>query len=125
MPHTQTWVKVNAPVDEGVAELVSALSQIDGLETLESCQGYPGRSNAFVLFRFGTWQECGELMFARILPLLSPDLRASTSLRLQAYDTDHAIGRLDVDPAAVPALAGCIRECAKAGAHRSGCSRGK
>ncbi len=28
--HTEAWVKVNAPVDEGVAEIVALLSTIDG-----------------------------------------------------------------------------------------------
>ena len=29
----------DAPVDEGVAEIVSVLNSVDGLETLQSCQG--------------------------------------------------------------------------------------
>ena len=56
--HRQTSIKVNAQVDEGVAELVSALSEISALETLESCQGGEDRP-AFVIFRFGSWRSCG------------------------------------------------------------------
>jgi hypothetical protein len=40
--HRQVWVKVNAPVDEGVAELVDALSTFPGLSTVASCQGHSG-----------------------------------------------------------------------------------
>ncbi len=52
-PHRQIFVTVNAPIDEGVACLVRALSQIPSLCTISSCQGA-----AFVTFRFGrTLQE--------------------------------------------------------------------
>jgi hypothetical protein len=34
--HEQVWIKVNAPVDAGVAEIVSVLNGVDGLETLQS-----------------------------------------------------------------------------------------
>ena len=32
--HPTTWVKVNAPVDEGIAEIVVLLSEVEGLQTL-------------------------------------------------------------------------------------------
>jgi hypothetical protein len=34
--HREVPVKLNAWVDEGIADLVAALSQVDGLVTLES-----------------------------------------------------------------------------------------
>ena len=103
-PHAQTWVKVNAPVDRAIAELVLALSKIDGLETIESCQDAPGHGNAFVFFRYGTWEECGVLMFDELLPMLEPDLRASVQLILRAYDADSPMGEIIVEPVAIPAL---------------------
>ena len=108
-PHAQTWVKINAPVDEGIAELVSALSEIDGLETIESCQGTPERDNAFVFFRFGTWRDCGSLMFDELLPMLEPDLKASVALTLRAYDADSAMGELSVELVAVQTLSERVR----------------
>lgn len=36
--HRQIWVKVNALVDEGIVELVNALSSFPKLQTYESCQ---------------------------------------------------------------------------------------
>ena len=47
-PHRTVWAAVNAPVDEGIAELVEALSDFPTLSTLNSCEG-----GAFVTFRFG------------------------------------------------------------------------
>jgi len=102
-------VKINAWVDEGIAELVAALSRVKGLETLESCQGDAER-DAFVIFRYGDWRKCGELLFGQILPRMSPDLRADVSLKLQAYDTDTVSGRIMLEPSAVSAFTRCVRE---------------
>lgn len=108
--HREVPVKVNAWVDEGIADLVSALSQLDGLVTLESCQGDAGEYDAFVVFRYGDWRQCGDFLFGRILPQMSSDLRAGVSLKLQAYDTDTALGRITLEPTAVPAFTHCLRE---------------
>ncbi len=108
MRHRETIVKVNAFADEGVAELVVALSGIPGLITLESCQGGEGR-DAFVYFRLGGWMESGHLLFDCLLPSMSPDLRSMVSMRIQAYDTSTATAMISVEPAAVSLLAGCIR----------------
>ena len=90
--HREVPVKVNAWVDEGIADLVAALSEIDGLLTLESCQGDAGERDGFVIFRYGDWHQCGKFLFGKLLPAMSPDLRAAVSLKLQAYDTDTASG---------------------------------
>ena len=58
--HHEVTVKVNAWVDEGIADLVAALSEVEGLVTLESCQGEPARRNAFVMFRFGSGEIVGN-----------------------------------------------------------------
>lgn len=108
--HREVPVKVNAWVDEGIADLVSVLSELEGLVTLESCQGDGGEHDAFVVFRYGDWRQCGEFLFGRILPQMPPDLRADVSLKLQAYDTDTALGRITLESAAVPAFTGCLRE---------------
>lgn len=107
MRHKQVPVQVNAFVDEGVAELVEALSKVPGLVTLESCQGGDGR-DAFVIFRLGSWQEAGSFMFEHLLPAMSPDLRAATALRVQAYDAEMAQGEISIDPCAISSLVQCI-----------------
>ncbi len=62
--HREVFVKVNAPVDEGIAEVVRLLSRIPGLQTIESSQGDPQerRSPAFVLFRLGGWAELSQFL---------------------------------------------------------------
>jgi hypothetical protein len=107
--HKERLVKVNAFVDEGVAPLVEALSSIDGLVTIESCQGDRGGKDAFVIFTLHDWRSTGHFLFEELLPALSPDLRAATAVRLQAYDRDTAHGSITVDPCAVAEVAACIR----------------
>ena len=66
--HPQTWIKVNAPVDEGVAEIVSLLNTVDGLETLQSCQGEPGDREGYVYFSCGNWKRFEEVGIIQPIP---------------------------------------------------------
>jgi hypothetical protein len=50
--HSTINIKVNAPVDRGIAPLVLALNRFDGLLTLDSCEGYKDKP-AYVYFRYG------------------------------------------------------------------------
>jgi hypothetical protein len=106
--HREIPVKVNALVDEGVAPLVEALSEIDDLITIESCQGDRGQQDAYVIFRMHDWRAVGEFLFGRLLPVLPPDIRAVTALRVQAYDADLAHGSIVIDPCAIDAVSRCV-----------------
>lgn len=123
-PHKEIFVKVNAPVDEGIASLVLALSRIPDLITIESCQGGP--QDAFVCFHLGAWQECGDFLYGNLLPALSPDMRGQVALRMQAYDTDVARAFISVDPGAVPELSEAVQTSADQfmSARKSVCSCG-
>lgn len=68
--HQQTWVKVNARVDRGIAGLIAALSSIPGLETLQSCEDDPQSGEAYVYFWYGSWIETCSLLFGKIIPAL-------------------------------------------------------
>jgi hypothetical protein len=117
MSHREVMVKVNAPVDKGVAPLVVALSEDSCVQTIESCEGDEERP-AFVIFRRGNWQECGSFLFDELLASMPDDLRADVSLSLAAYDDDLCHGRIALSPAAIDRLANLIRN-----ARRSACSR--
>ena len=107
--HRQTWVKVNAPVDEGIAQIVEALSAFEGLETIESCQGKPGEGRAFVTFRLGDWQACGRFVFEDLMPKIPSSLRSHVSLSIRAYDSDNAIAALEMHPAVIARVARLLR----------------
>jgi len=108
--HRQVYVKVNAPVDEGVAGLVTALSIFPNLETIESCQGEPDGHNAFVYFKCGNWKDCAAVIFDEIMPALDDDLRAAVSLSVEAIDQYSALAKLAVEPAKIAALVDRIQE---------------
>jgi len=113
--HREMPVKVNAWVDAGIADLVTALSEIDGLVTVESCQGDAGRRNAFVIFRFGSWRDCGELLFDRMLAAMDANLRTDISLSVVGYDPTNCLGRISLPPEAVHSvttLVRSVRRCA-------------
>jgi len=112
-PHKEVEVKVNAVVDEGVADLIVALSDVPGLVTMESCQGGDGQ-DAYVFFVMPDWRQIGEFLFERLLPAMSPDLRSVVALRIQAYDTKFARGSITLDPRAVAELSACVRRASVA-----------
>lgn len=112
--HRSVIVHVNAPVDEGIAPLVMALSEIDGVVTMESCQGHEGQRDAFVVFHMDGWRDCGEFLFERLLTAMSADLRSDVSLRLEAYDTQFARAWITLNPGAIEPLSECVRRLANA-----------
>lgn len=68
--HEQTWVKVNTQVDRKMARIIAALSTIEGLQTLQSCQ-CDRNGEAYVYFTYGTaWERVCHLVFAGLLPAL-------------------------------------------------------
>src|ERR1700683_5790255 len=85
--HVETFVKVNAKVDVGIAPVIAALSEFEGLETVESCEGYSDGPSAFVMFRYGDWRQCGALLFERLLAAMDPNLRADVSLSVIGLGT--------------------------------------
>jgi hypothetical protein len=111
--HAETFVKVNAAVDCGVAELVSALSDIDGLVTIESCEGQPGRAKAFVIFRFRDWRKCGEFLFVHLLNAMDDGLKADVAVSIDAYGIDNSLGRISASPEVVGQVASAVRNVRK------------
>ena len=107
--HKEVAVKVNVFVDEGIAELVAALSEFEGLATLESCQGEPGEADAFVLFRHGDWRQSGAMLFEDLMPALSEELRGQVSLRLESFENGAALGSILIDPDVVDELTKVVR----------------
>lgn len=65
--HEQVWVKTNSHVDRGIAGIVMALSSMEGLETLQSCQE-SHNGDAYVYFWYGNWESVCRLVFDGLLP---------------------------------------------------------
>ena len=87
--HKQVWAKVNAHVDEGIRDLIEALSAFPKLRTFESCQGdveNPIRDDgsegvpAMVFFEYGQhhqahdYQEIADFVLGYLGPALMKEM---------------------------------------------------
>jgi hypothetical protein len=108
--HTQTWVKVNVPVDTGVAEIVSILNRVDGLETLQSCQGDAGREDGYVYFARGNWNTICQFVFETIGPKLKERLDEDANIRIDAVASDMPVAKLSFKAEAANMVASALKE---------------
>lgn len=117
--HRQVWVKVNAQVDAGVAELVSILSAIDGLQTMQSCEGIKGESDAYVYFGCGDADLTAHVLFSHLLPALqNRDIPCTGQVEIfngseptakLAFSAESLANATSALKAAVPSASSCAR----------------
>ena len=108
--HEQVWVKVNAPVDAGVVEIVSVLNTVDGLETLQSCQGDPGERNGYVYFACGDWRRMCEFVFQKIGPTLKSKVDEDVKLTVEATSADSPMAKLSFKAEATGIVVSALKE---------------
>lgn len=108
--HDQTWVKVNAPVDSGVADLVSVLNSLDGLETLQSCQGDVGGRDGYVYFAYGDWHKLCKFVFQTAGPFLKTRFDENVKLTVEATLADAPMAKLSFKAEATSILASALKE---------------
>ena len=106
--HQQKWVKVNAPIDVQIAELVAVLNQVEGLETLQSCQGEPGERQGYVYFSFGEWQNLCRFVFDSIAPRLHPYL--GEDVKLEVIAADRPMAKMSFSAEAIPQVTSALKE---------------
>jgi hypothetical protein len=70
--HHEIPVKVTAWVDEGIARLVLALNALDGVMTLDSCQGDEGGNPARVFFCHRSDARNAVLFVSELAAMLAP-----------------------------------------------------
>jgi hypothetical protein len=130
--HTQTFVKVNAPVDSGISGIVSALSEFPKLETIESCEG--DESNGpWVCFRYGSywnnsWCEIAEFVLGYLSPNLIEMVGDDVQIGIKVKPSGNILGELSIRPGAAPiveaAIKGLAREFSVCQRHNSEFSGG-
>jgi hypothetical protein len=108
--HEQVWVKVNAPVDAGVAEVVSVLNTVEGLETLQSCQGDAGGRPGYVYFACGNWQKMCEFVFRKIGPVLKTKVDEDATLVVEATSADSPMAKLSFKAEATDIVVSALKE---------------
>jgi hypothetical protein len=106
--HEQVWIKVNAPVDRGIAQIVSILNRLDGLRTLDSCEGIPSQTPAHIYFNYGDWRKIGALMFERIGPALWGRLGSDAVVSLEIFNASEPMGKLSFDKEATNMVASLL-----------------
>ena len=115
--HCQIWTKTNAPVDEGVRGIVSALSAFPCLETIESCEGTNDRP-AWCCFRYGAyweqpWRDLAEFVLDWLGPTLAKEVGDSANIRIQVTASGLIMGELSVRPGQARAVETCLRRLAR------------
>jgi len=112
--HTEIPVRVNAWVDEGIAPLVLALNEIDGVWTLSSCErGILGRG--YVDFTYGQdWKELAVLVdeMAGLLVAHPPPHGYGYTLHLEWLGGITPRAQVLVDPERATLLADAITKIA-------------
>ncbi len=115
--HTQSFVKVNAPVDTGLEGIITGLASFPRLETFESCQGDDQRP-AWVCFRYGEywkhpWQELAEFVLGYLAPGLLSEVGDSVSVRIQAVSNENYLGEISIRPRAIGSVETALLKLAR------------
>lgn len=107
--HRQTWVKVNAPVDEGIAPLIEALSQFSGVRTLDSCEGTG--DSAWVCFDCGEedWRELSEFVLSVLGPPLMTEFGDRVELRVIITESGLYRAEMTVAKSVIPAVSQTVK----------------
>lgn len=108
--HEQVWVKVNSQVDRGIASVVSVLNSVDGLQTLDSCEGIHGSKPAHVYFNYGNWQKMGDFMFNRIGPDLWQHFGNEALVSVEMFNGSEPMGKLIFDKEATNVVASILEQ---------------
>jgi hypothetical protein len=103
-------VKVNVPVDAGVAELVSILNCVEGLETLQSCQGDAGGRDGYVYFACGDWRKMCEFVFQKIGPKLKDQADEDATLIVEVTSADSPMAKLSFKAEAIGVIVSALKE---------------
>ena len=112
MNHSEVFIKVNAPCDKGIAPLVTALNEIHGLVTVDSCQNGPW--GAYVFFTYGkTWKELAALLQKISNGLSNPGLPVGFTLTLEWLGSNNKPrARIALEPEHVVVVAEALRKLA-------------
>lgn len=107
--HQQTWIKVNAPIDQGIAPVVALLNEIEGLQTLDSCEGTHGEKPAHVYFYYGDWKCIGRFVFESLGPLLALEAGSVGSVSVEVFNGSLPMGKLTFEAEATDVVASVLQ----------------
>jgi hypothetical protein len=120
MAHVQVWVKVNATVDHGIAQVIAALSRFPTLRTIESCEGDVarriGRRGAWVCFSYGeppSWDGISRFVLRDFGPALARKVGDRAHVRIRVTEGGQILAELTIRPGAIRIVARAIHDLAR------------
>lgn len=117
MNHKQVWTKVNTNVDEGIKNLVDALSLFPRLRTLSSCQCLSD-NRAMVNFcygedSYGAWRDLSEFVLGWFGPRLSERVGDDVALSVRVTTLCSVQADLLIRPGALESVTNEIKNLAQ------------
>jgi hypothetical protein len=117
--HKPVWVRVNTQVDEGIAEIVSLLSEVDQLKTVESCEGYCSDAPAFVYFHYGDSERLCRFMFVTLGPAMHGQIGTRAVVSVEVFNGGQPLGKISFDKQAIPIVASALKAIVQARQERA------
>lgn len=125
--HPQTWIKVNACVDKGVADLVATLNEIPRLRTIESCQGASGNS-AWVCFQYGdNWKDLANFVLGNLGTQLAREVGDVVSVSIQITSFGEVQGEISIRAGGMKRVMATLKTLVspvRSGVFVTGCTHG-
>jgi hypothetical protein len=106
--HAQTWIKANAKVDTEIAEIVKLLNAVEGLQTLQSCQGDEDQGG-YVYFSLGEWENLCRFVFDRMAPRFRGHLWEDVKLEIIAAE-EQPVAKISFSAEAIPQVAAALKD---------------
>jgi len=107
--HKETLVKVNAWVDEGVCDLVSALNELPNVETLDSCEDDAGSARVYFRFRGTPWENLKRVHELAVSLENEDRVGCQYDISVEYRGDCNPIVRIATAPANVKLLAAAVR----------------
>jgi len=117
-PHKQVWTKVNAFVDEGVVDLIAALSSFPQLRTVESCEDV-GDGGSWVCFQYNDenleqpWHSLAEFVLGFFGPGLMRQIGDGVQISIFVRTNGLPQAELAIRPEVRSATAKAIRRLSR------------
>ena len=84
------------------------LNKIEGLETLQSCQGERGEQHGYVYFSFGEWQNLCRFVFDSVAPRLIAYL--GEDVKLEIIAAERPMAKMSFSAEAIPQVTSALKE---------------
>ena len=86
------------------------MNSVDGLETLQSCQGEIGGQPGYIYFAYGDWRRISDFVFSRIGPALKRKAEDDVKLIVEVTSADAPMAKLSFKAEAAGIVVSALKE---------------